>query len=145
MVTIKQIASRDTFAVRQPVLRPGKPVESCIFDGDDDSATVHFGLYEDERLEGVASLFKASNDSFKETVQYQLRGMAVLANNRGKGFGNLLLSAVEDYAQKQNTALIWFNSREIAVGFYEKAGYQKQGGPFTIPDIGPHYIMYKKL
>lgn len=145
MTYVKQIPSQKTFPVRQPVLRPGKPLESCVFDGDDDEATIHFGLYENGELAGVASLFKVKNVAFAEENQYQLRGMAVLANHQKKGFGEKLLKAAEDYAMSRNAGLLWFNAREIAVGFYERAGYQKKGGPFTIADIGPHFVMYKNL
>lgn len=144
-IIIKQITSQQTFLVRQPVLRPGKPVESCIFNGDDDETTVHFGLYENGELAGVASVFKVNNNAFAGQNQYQLRGMAVLSTYQKKGFGERLLKAAEDYVVSQKTNLIWFNAREIAVGFYENAGYQKQGGPFIIADIGPHFMMYKKL
>lgn len=144
-INIKQIASQQTFPVRQPVLRPGKPVASCIFDGDDDETTVHFGLYESGELAGVASVFKVNNDVFTEENQYQLRGMAVLSHHQKKGFGEKLIEAAEAYAAGQKAELLWFNAREIAVGFYERAGCQKQGGPFTIADIGPHFVMYKKL
>lgn len=145
LITIKQITSAETFPVRHPVLRPGKPIASCVFDGDDDATTVHFGLYEDGRLAGVASLFRVKNSAFTEEEQYQLRGMAVLGNHQKKGFGERLLAAAEAYALNQNAQLVWFNARENAVGFYERAGYQKQGGPFTIAGIGPHFVMYKKL
>lgn len=42
MAIIKKISSSETFLVRQPVLRAGKPLESCRFDGDDLEITHHF-------------------------------------------------------------------------------------------------------
>ena len=35
MQNIKKISATETFLVRHPVLRAGKPIESCHFDGDD--------------------------------------------------------------------------------------------------------------
>lgn len=145
MITIKQIPSQETYAVRNPVLRPGKPVESCVFEGDDLESTVHFGLYEAGALAGIASVFLSSHHDFEEDGQRQLRGMAVLPNHLKKGFGERLVAAAEEYAKSAKAGILWFNAREAAVGFYEKLGYQKKGGPFVIQDIGPHYIMYKKL
>ncbi|OYQ33147.1 GNAT family N-acetyltransferase [Flavobacterium cyanobacteriorum] len=145
MILIKQIAPEETFAVRHPVLRPGKPLEACVFDGDNLPDTIHFGLYDDDNLGGVASLFKAVNPAFKEERQLQLRGMAVLPAYRNKGFGEKLVQAAEAYAISGGTGLIWFNAREAAVGFYEKMGYKKTGARFVIQDIGPHYVMYKIL
>ncbi|TRW26551.1 GNAT family N-acetyltransferase [Flavobacterium zepuense] len=145
MPVIKQITSQQTFVVRQPVLRPGKALDTCIFDGDDLPATIHFGVFEEEGLLGVISVFKASHDFFTEADQYQIRGMAVLENQQKKGLGDLLVQAAEQYISQQNGKKIWFNAREIAVGFYKKMGYAVTGEPFTIGDIGIHYVMHKTL
>jgi GNAT superfamily N-acetyltransferase len=145
MVTIKQIQSRETFPVRHPVLRPGKPVEACVFDGDDNADTVHFGLYENSELAGVCSVFNAIHPDLCELPQLQLRGMAVLPEHQKKGFGERLVAAAEDYARKRGSEILWFNAREIAVKFYERNGYKIENGPFPIGTIGPHYLMYKYL
>lgn len=84
MITIKEIPSKETYAVRQPVLRKGKPIESCIFDGDDLETTHHFGLFDDENLTGIISLFEKINPIFAERNQAQIRGMAVLENHQKK-------------------------------------------------------------
>ena len=57
MITIKEITATDTYAVRQPVLRSGKPIENCHFPGDDLPTTKHFGLQTDQLI-GVISLFE---------------------------------------------------------------------------------------
>lgn len=145
MYSIKQITSKDTFAVRLPVLRPGKPVESCVFDGDDLSTTVHFGIYQDENLAGVISIFKADTDLLTQNNQFQIRGMAVLDSHQKRGLGDRLVKAAEDYIISQNGTAIWFNAREVAVGFYNKMGYEIIGTPFTIGDIGVHHVMYRLL
>lgn len=145
MYSIKQIPSSATFAVRLPVLRPGKPVESCVFDGDDLPTTVHFGIFEDENLIGVISVFKANTNLLPQNNQFQIRGMAVLDSHQKRGLGDRLVKAAEDYIISQNADAIWFNAREIAVGFYKKMGYEIIGTPFTIGDIGVHHVMYRLL
>jgi len=145
MPTIKQIPSQATFAVRQPVLRPGKSTDTCIFDGDDLPTTIHFGIYENEQILGVISVFQASHDFFNEERQYQIRGMAVLENQQKKGLGDQLVQAAEQYVCQQNGKKIWFNARQIAVGFYNKMGYTVIGEPFNIGDIGAHFVMHKTL
>ena len=145
MYTLKEITSQATFAVRQPVLRPGKSIDTCIFDGDDLPTTIHFGIYEDSALLGVISVFKALSPYFNEQHQFQVRGMAVLDNQQKKGLGEkLVLKAEADIAEKGGNR-IWFNAREIAVGFYKKMGYEVIGDVFNIPDVGPHYVMHKTL
>ena len=145
MYSVKQISSQQTYAVRQPVLRPGKPIDSCIFDGDDLPQTVHFGVYDSDNLLGIVSVFRVSHPDFTNTNQYQLRGMAVLPTHQKKGLGDLLLEAAENYIKQQDADLIWFNAREVAVGFYNKAGYTISGELFEIPTVGPHYVMFKLI
>jgi GNAT superfamily N-acetyltransferase len=145
MEIILNIPSFLTFAVRQPVLREGKPIESCHFDGDDLETTSHFGLYLNENLIGVVSVFKIINPTFISANQFQIRGMAILPQHQSKGFGQSLVKHCEEYIKNQNGTLIWFNSRENAISFYEKLGYQKVGNPFYIADIGIHYIMKKEI
>ena len=145
MYSIKQIPSKDTFAVRLPVLRPGKPVESCIFEGDDLPSTVHFGVFDDQNLAGIVSVFEVTTPLLTQQGQFQLRGMAVLDPYQKKGLGEKLVKAAEEYITTQGGEVIWFNAREIAVGFYNKMGYEIIGDPFTIGDIGIHYVMYREV
>ena len=142
MLSIKSIASKETFPVRHPVLRAGKSLESCTFDGDDLSSTIHFGLYIDDALVGVISVFEVSNNIFIKKRQFQIRGMAVLESHQKKGCGEKLIRYVEENLRGE---FIWFNAREIAVGFYKKLGYAPIGMPFEINDVGVHYVMYKNL
>jgi len=41
--------------------------------------------------------------------------------------------------------LLWCNARLVAIEFYKKVGLKTIGNQFNISDIGPHYVMYKKL
>ena len=145
MQTIKEIPALETFSVRLPVLRPGKPIETCHFEGDNLETTKHFGYFDDEKLAGIASLFKHPTPFFKEEQQFQLRGMAVLSEYQKKGIGEILVKHAEKDAIERDGKLMWFNAREIAVPFYKKLGYEIIGEPFDIEDIGKHYVMYKNL
>lgn len=145
MQNIKQITSAETYPVRQPVLRPGLPIASCVFPGDDLNSTVHFGIYENDSLTGIVSVFENSNALFTEEHQFQIRGMAILPEHQKKGLGEKLLQQAESYVKDKNGQLLWFNAREIAVGFYKKSGYHINGNPFDIEGVGVHYIMYKQL
>ena len=89
MNIIKEIPSKETYIVRQPVLRKGKPIESCIFEGDDLKDTYHFGLYNSGELIGIISLFTKINSIFAEKNQAQIRGMAVLESHQKRDLGRL--------------------------------------------------------
>jgi ribosomal protein S18 acetylase RimI-like enzyme len=71
--------------------------------------------------------------------------MAVLPEFQKKGFGEDLVKHCEKYIKSLNGPLIWFNARENAVLFYEKLGYNKIGNPFSIADIGIHFLMKKEI
>ena len=145
MITIRKITAEASYPVRHEVLRKGKPIDSCRFEGDDLLTTQHFGLFKDDRLQGIISVFETSNPLFTETRQKQIRGMAVLEHNQGKGYGKQLVLYCEKVILDSDCELIWFNARENANGFYQKLGYVIQGEPFNIKGIGTHYVMWKKL
>jgi ribosomal protein S18 acetylase RimI-like enzyme len=145
MFKIIEIGALETFSVRYPVLRFGKPIESCHFEGDNLQTTKHFGLFYNNQLSGVISIFETQNSLFEEANPFQIRGMAVLQQFQKKGFGVALLKYCENYIQNNKGSVIWFNARETAIGFYEKASYQKIGDGFEIADIGIHYVLFKKL
>lgn len=143
--SIKIIDSKTTYTVRHPVLREGKPLESCVFDGDDLKTTMHLGLFVEEKLIGICTFLKNNCGLISETNQYQLRGMAILNKFQGKGFGHEILKHGESILKDKNAKIIWCNAREVAVNFYKKNGCQIIGESFNIKDIGLHFIMYKHL
>ncbi|MBU2526054.1 MAG: GNAT family N-acetyltransferase [Bacteroidetes bacterium] len=138
------ITPLQTFEVRHPVLRKGKPLETCQFEGDQDPVSFHLGIFESEKLVAVASFLNCQNSNFKG-VQMQLRGMAVLPQYRGRNYGASLYQAGLSELVERKVDLLWFNAREVAKDFYEKYKAQIFGEPFWIPEIGKHYLMYHTL
>lgn len=141
---IKIISSEDTYEVRHPVLRQGKPVETCSFEGDLNPESFHLGLYVDKKLIGVASFLKNNHNHFSGN-QYQLRGMAILPDFQQKGFGEILFKAGEDYLKERKTDILWFNARETAKNFYLKKNCCVIGEPYQIQGVGMHYLMIKEF
>ena len=144
MKIIKEIDALQTFSVRHPVLRPGKSIESCRFDGDNLPTTKHFGLYSNDLLVAVLTILENNSKLFKSKKQYQIRGMAVLIEFQKKGFGEDLIIFAESFIQKKHGDLIWFNARIAAVGFYKKIGFSIIGEAFEIKEVGTHFVMFKK-
>lgn len=142
---IKLIEAKDTYSVRHPVLRQGKPIESCSFPGDSLNSTFHFGLHIDNKLVGVCSLFKSNNDLFNEVNQYQLRGMAILESYQGNSYGNTIVNFVETFLKNKEVNFLWCNAREKASPFYKKNHFNIISKPFNIKGVGLHFIMYKHL
>jgi GNAT superfamily N-acetyltransferase len=142
---ILPINTSQTYLIRQEVLRKGKPIETCHFDGDTEKNTIHFGFFHHGHIVGVVSVFKSNSTLFNEKLQFQIRGMAVVEDYQHKGFGNQLLFHAENYCKEQYGNIIWFNAREKAVPFYEKNDYQILGESFEIPEVGIHFVMFKKI
>lgn len=145
MIAIKNIDYKKTFEIRHPILREGKPIESCFFDGDDLKTTSHFGLFDEDKLIGVVSLFENKIKIFNHENQFQIRGMAVLKEFQKKSFGEQLIQHLEAFVNIKGKTLIWFNARELAVPFYKKMGYKIFGNSFLIENVGTHFVMAKEL
>jgi GNAT superfamily N-acetyltransferase len=144
-IKIKPIEALATYSVRHPVLRTGKPQESCRFEGDDLDTTHHLGLFVNEQLVGVVTLMRMNHSLFQDQIQFQMRGMAVLPEFQGKGLGAQLVLKAEEYVRNQASTILWFNARESAVLFYKKMKFNTIGVPFEIKEIGRHYVMFKAL
>ena len=144
MIEIKQISASDTYPIRKAELRKNVSL-SHKMSGDEDSDTLHLGLFKDGELVGIASFMSASHPAFKEKTQYQLRGMATTAKTQGRGFGRMLLEQGEIRLREKGVEIVWCNARVIALDFYRKMNYVVQGSEFDIPEIGPHMRMYKRL
>lgn len=145
MIVVKQILASETVNIRHQVLRVGKPIESCLFDNDDLSTTLHFGIFENNILKGVVSAFEKQNSIFETSSQVQIRGMAILPYIQGRGFGKMLLKFVENHLKISKKPFIWFNARISAMMFYKKMGYLQRGKTFDIPNVGLHLLMYKNI
>jgi ribosomal protein S18 acetylase RimI-like enzyme len=143
--SIQEITAINTYAIRQPVLRADKPIESCRFEGDELPSTHHFGCFVEDQLIGVISLYEIGNPHFDKQKSFQIRGMAVLNGYQKQGVGEALVRAAESFCANQKTSIIWFNARTSAVGFYKKMGYEVTGSEFEIKEVGPHFLMYKKI
>lgn len=142
---LKPINYQETYLIRQKVLRPNRPLETCYFLGDELNSTYHLGAFYQEKLVGIVSLFKNNHLFFKQENQYQIRGMALLPDYQKYGFGKKLIEYAETLLQEKHTSLIWCNAREVAVRFYKKQNYKIIGEAFDIPDVGIHFVMWKEI
>ena len=145
MIKIVKISLDEVISVRHPVLRTGKPIESCRFDGDKLSTTFHLGAYINSILVGVVTILYQRNKLLSNERQYQLRGMAVIESYQKMGIGKELVLAAENLVKEKSGSLVWMNARLLAVPFYEKLGYSVFGLKFNIPKVGEHYSMKKTL
>ena len=82
---------------------------------------------------------------FNSIREAQIRYMAIEVKQQRKGFGTLLLHALEDRAGKLGAACIVLDAREHALGFYRKQGYEPEGPGHVLFNTIPHVKMRKTL
>lgn len=143
---LRQISARQTWPLRSEVLRPGRPLSACIFPGDDAPDTHHFGMVDSKGgIVAIVSVLRNSHPAISSHAPYQIRAMAVHAGCRGQGLGGLMLEGVESFLSARGARVVWANARSPAIGFYLKQGYQVVSDEFVIADVGPHYLVSKRL
>jgi GNAT superfamily N-acetyltransferase len=125
--------------LRHKVLRPGKPLESAEFPGDEQPGTLHFAAWDHGRMVVCLTLMRSVWDGAKA---WQLRGMATDTAAQGRGHGTALMRfAMEDAAREGWSDVFWCNARLAAVPFYERNGWRIASERFDIPLVGPHHKM----
>lgn len=142
---MRQITAAETVPLRHAVLRPGRPLETALFSGDDSASTTHFGAFRNGQLLCVASLFEAQLPEEPSVAAIQLRGMATAPEAQRTGLGRALVLGCVRFARENGARLLWCNARVYASGFYSKLGFEIVGNEFDIPDVGPHYRMKLEL
>src|SRR5262245_43259388 len=144
MTELILVKAADCLALRERILRPGRPVSAYTYAADADPRALHFGLRAGKQLIGVASLLpeargpKSPGGAGPET--WRLRGMAVDGDRRGQGFGRMLLQAVQAVVQQRGGGL-WMTARTGVRSFYEHYGCEVVGEVFELPGAGPHVVM----
>ena len=115
MLEIKQIRPSETWEIRHRVMWANKPFDDIKLPNDDTG--LHFGLFRDDVLLSVISLF-IENDTA------QFRKFATETSEQNKGYGSILLNHVIEESIKNNVKNLWCNARMTALSFYEKFGFE---------------------
>lgn len=110
---IAQIDKETAWDLRHKVMWPEKDIEYIKLADDDQG--IHYGLFREESLLSVISLFINNEEA-------QFRKFATLIEEQGKGYGSQLLSFVLDEAKKEGVKRIWCNARENKKELYLKFG-----------------------
>lgn len=139
------LSAAETRPLRHAVLRPHQPITACVYPGDEAPTTGHFGVYEGQTLIGVASVFEEAPPHDPRAPGWRIRGMAVRPTHQGKGVGGALLEACLQHARAAGGSCVWCNARQTAARFYSHHGFERQGEPFDLPGIGPHFVMVRRL
>ena len=133
-------------ALRASILRPGQPPERLHYPGDEEPDTLHAAVLDASGAAlGVASVMLDPFPPRPSPTDWRIRGTAVQIDARRRGIGASLLERCERHARDRGGQLLWCNARVPARTLYERGGLHVVGDVFEIPDIGPHYLMCKRL
>jgi len=142
-VQIKPIQSQQTLALRHQILRPHQAIADCIYPEDKLESCFHLGGFVDDKLCAIISLYRDSNSHWPdETLQWRLRGMAVLPELQGQGIGKQLVHSAIESIKIQGGGRLWMNARDKACQFYSKIGFVRAGQRFELEGIGLHWVMH---
>ncbi len=114
MLKIKNIQASDTWDLRHRVMSPNRPFDAIKLPKDEEG--LHFGLFEDDKIVSVISLFVANDIA-------QFRKFATEISEQNKGYGSVLLNHIIEESVKNNVKTLWCNARVSALGFYENFGF----------------------
>ena len=119
---IQKISAEQTWELRQKVMWADKPIEFVKIPNDKDG--FHYGLFIDDELTSVISLFKNEEEG-------QFRKFCTTQTSQKKGYGSILLKALINEAKLLNIKHLWCDARVEAISFYEKFGLKTEKEPFT--------------
>jgi ribosomal protein S18 acetylase RimI-like enzyme len=104
-----------------------------------DETAIHTAYFENDTILAVGRL-----DLMEDEIG-QIRFMAVETNEQGKGLGEKLMLYLENVAIKNGKEKIILHAREIAVGFYQKLGYELIEKSHLLFNEIQHYLMTKQI
>jgi predicted GNAT family N-acyltransferase len=121
-IVIKEIDASETWDLRHRVMWPEKSIDYVKL--EEDKNGTHFGLFKDNQLISVVSLFVTGQ-------QAQFRKFAIDNNVQGQGYGTKLLAHIFEIAQDYNINKIWCNARTEKAPFYKRFGMIEDGKEFS--------------
>ena len=121
MISIKEISCELVWPIRHQVMYPEMEFDSIKLEADHHA--IHLGLFDNDKLISVVSLFKKNDE-------LQFRKFATIASHQSKGYGSLLMQYILKYSLQNGFSRVWCNARKTAAGFYRKFGFAETADQF---------------
>lgn len=119
---ISEAPYKDVLIMRQQVMYPDQDIEFVKL--PDDGLGLHIGVYENEELMSVMSVFLHGRE-------VQFRKLATRTDMQGKGYASALMQWLIDYANDMKFDRLWCNARLGATDFYKKFDYKETDRHFS--------------
>lgn len=157
MPSVRHVDANAVRPLRTQILRPSWTDRLATYPEDDAPDTAHIAVMPDgaDTPHGVGTIYPEAPPSehrgaipdaaYADGAAWRLRGMATSSEARGTGLGRAVLQACFDHVRQSGGRYLWCNARLVAVPFYERMGMARVGPEFDIPDIGPHYVMWREV
>jgi len=146
MMKVSRISAEQCKPLRHSVLWRHIELEiDCDIDIDQREDAIHLGAYFNDQIISVCSLFEMTTENLMYASQLRLRAMATNPDFRGQNAGRAVVKKAIELASEKNYDVLWCDAREVALGFYEKCGFQVKGDFYQVRNIGPHKLMYFPL
>jgi predicted GNAT family N-acyltransferase len=127
------------YDLRYRILRKPLGKERGSERNEGDETGIHFALYDNQQLKGIARLDNAGEKSA------QVRFVAVETTLQGKGYGRKIMEATEIAARHSGSEKMILHARDYAVAFYLRLGYEVIEPSYKLFDVLQHYLMEKAL
>jgi GNAT superfamily N-acetyltransferase len=140
---VERVEPGVTRALRNTVLRPGMDVEAVHWPDIESDAAVTFAVLGDDDAPLTTVTVIPAPCPWRPAVapSWQLRGMATVETARGRGVGRIAVDAAIAHVRSTGAALLWCNARDVALSFYERAGFVVEGDGFVNDHGIPHHPM----
>ena len=142
----ERVGPDEVRGLRNEVLRPGQPIGSTNFDGDDHPLAAHFMVRSSgSEVVSVGSIHPEPPPWEPDRAgAWRVRGMATEERSRRKGHGRCVLDALMDHAVANGGELVWCIPRIGALDFNRHAGFETIGAVFD-NGIALHQSMWRAL
>lgn len=154
-MTVDRVSAEIVRPLRTRVLRPTWTDRLATYPEDEAPDTVHVAAWKGPDVVGVATVYPEAppeplrgaipESAYADDAGWRLRGMATAPAVRGQGFGAAVLLECFDAIRGAGGTHLWCNARSGAVPFYRSLGLATVGDEFDIPEIGPHFVMWRAL
>lgn len=131
---ILEITADDAVPIRHKVMWPNNPIDYVRLPNDHEGK--HYGLYVDDTLISVVSLFITDKEA-------QFRKFATLTEYQGKGYGTILLNEIMCITEKEQIKRIWCNARTAKTNYYAKFNMHITTTEFNKGGLG--YVIMERI
>ncbi len=132
-----------TRRLRNAVLRPGLDLDAVHWPDIERPDAVTYAVLDDDGIPLTTATVMPEPCPWRpdDRPAWRLRGMATAEEARGQGVGRAALDAVVAHVRAEGAVRLWCNARDVALGFYQRAGFVVEGDGFVSERGIPHHPM----